>query len=58
MAEVERIDKHQRVLRRTQQESSRHWAAPLFIALTIVTLLLMGLSMYIQATVDAVNGGL
>lgn len=37
---------------------NHNWTVPVFIALIIVALLLLGLSLDVQATVDAVNEGM
>lgn len=56
---IEMLD---RVLKRTTDRMSEpqphNWTVPVFIALLIVTLLMLGLSLDVQATVDAVNEGL
>lgn len=48
----------ERVQKRTQQPPRRDWVASVIIALLMVAVLILGLSLDVQATVDAVNGGL
>ena len=59
MRDIEMLD---RVLKRTTDRMSEpqphNWTGSVFIALIIVALLMLGLSLDVQATVDAVNGGL
>ena len=56
LREIEMLD---RVLKRTTDRMSEpqphNWTVPVFIALIIVALLMLGLSLDVQATVDAVN---
>ena len=59
LRDIEMLD---RVLKRTTDRMSEpqphNWTGSVFIALIIVALLMLGLSLDVQATVDAVNGGL